>query len=434
MIPKRSFRALAHRNFRLFCLGQGVSLIGTWVQQVAASWLVFELTGSPLWLGVVAFAGQAPVFFLAPPAGVVVDRVRRHRLLLLTQSLAMLQAFALAALALSGAVEVWHVVALNLFLGAVTALDMTTRQAFLTELVAGREDLANAIAINSSMVNGARLVGPAVAGLVLARWGAGVCFLLNGASYLAVLAALLAMAVPLRPAGHRGPLWRGLWEGIAYAFGSDPIRSLLLLLAVVSMAASAYAALLPVIAAALPGGGAGTYGLLSAAAGVGALAAALLLASRRSVVGLGRWVVAAPGVLGLALVGLSFAGTAAVAAAALAVAGLAMMAHMAASNTILQTIVDDDKRGRVMSLYAAAFMGAGPVGSMAAGSLAEAVGVASALRLAGAVCLAGAVLFALRLPRLRAAVRPIYVRLGILPAPAPGAPATPVSVVAVPRS
>ncbi len=195
------------------------------------------------------------------------------------------------------------------------------------------------------------------------------------------------------------------------------------------MAASAYAALLPVIAAALPGGGAGTYGLLSAAAGVGALAAALLLASRRSVVGLGRWVVAAPGVLGLALVGLSFAGTAAVAAAALAVAGLAMMAHMAASNTILQTIVDDDKRGRVMSLYAAAFMGAGPVGSMAAGSLAEAVGVASALRLAGAVCLAGAVLFALRLPRLRAAVRPIYVRLGILPAPAPGAPATPVSVV-----
>ena len=340
MNPRRAFRALAHRNFRLFCVGQGVSLVGTWAQQVAAAWLVYEMTGSPLWLGLVAFAGQIPSFFLAPVAGVFVDRHPRRRLLLVTQTLAMLQAFALAALALTGAVEVWHVVVLNLALGAVTAFDMTARQVFLTELVASREDTANAIALNSSLVNGARLLGPAVAGLVLAGAGAGVCFLINGASYLAVLAVLYAIAVRPRAVPPRGKVWHELGEGLRYAFGFTPIRTLLLLLAVMSVAGAAQTTILPVVAANLPGGGAHTFGLLSASSGVGALAAALMLAARVSVAGLGRWLAAAPALFAAAMVGLSFAGSVPTASAALAVAGFAVMTHMAASNTVLQTIAE----------------------------------------------------------------------------------------------
>ncbi len=282
-------RALGHRNFRLFFLGQGISLIGTWMQQVAVAWLVLVLTGSPLWLGVVGFAGQIPALVLAPFAGVLVDRWDRYRLILLTQTLAMLQAFVLAALALSGTVEVWQVAVLSLLLGAVNAFDMTARQAFLTDLVERGEDLPNAIALNSSLVNGARLVGPALAGLLLAWTSPGVCFLVNGISYLAVLAALLALRVPRHqplPAGV--PLMRQLREGFAYAFGFAPIRALLLLLALVSLLGMAYSVLLPVFATEVLGGGAGTLGLLSAASGVGALGSAVVLAARRSVVGLGR--------------------------------------------------------------------------------------------------------------------------------------------------
>jgi MFS family permease len=426
---RRPFRALAHRNFRLFCVGQGVSLIGTWAQQVAAAWLVYQLTGSPLWLGLVAFAGQIPSFFLAPVAGVFVDRLPRRRLLLVTQTLAMLQAFGLAALALTGAVEVWHVVVLNVALGAVTAFDMTARQVFLTELVATREDTANAIALNSSLVNGARLLGPAVAGFAVAHAGAGVCFLVNGASYVAVLAVLFAIAVLGRAVPPRGRVWHELGEGLRYAFGFTPIRSLLSLLAVMSVAGAAQTTILPVVAANLPGGGPDTFGLLAAASGVGALAAALVLAARVSVVGLGRWLAAAPALFGAALVGLSFAGSVFTAAAALALAGFAVMTHMAASNTVLQTVAEEAKRGRVMSLYTAAFYGAAPLGSLAAGALAESAGLAPALWAVAGVGVAASAVFALRLPRLRELVRPIYVRLGILPEPGAAGPSTPVIVL-----
>jgi MFS family permease len=350
--------------------------------------------------------------------------------LLITQTLAMTQAFALAVLALTGVVEVWHVVVLNSVLGVVTAFDMTTRQVFLTEMVTAREDTANAIALNSSLVNAARLLGPAVAGFVLAHTSAGMCFLFNGTSYLAVIAVLLAMTVTHRkPTGTRGRVWADLGEGLKYAFGFAPIRSIILLLALVSVGSAAQTTLLPVIAAKLPGGGADTYGLLAAASGVGALTAALVLAMRVSVLGLGRWLAMAPGAFGLALVGLSFAGSVYTAGIALAFTGFAVMMHMAASNTILQTIAEEAKRGRVLSLYTAAFFGAAPLGSLTAGALAERIGLAHTLWLTAGLSVAGAAVFTFRLPRLRELIRPIYVRLGILPEPGPAAPGTPVLVL-----
>jgi MFS family permease len=414
---RRPLRALAHRNFRLFFLGQSVSLIGTWVQQLAMSWLVYQLTNqSPFWLGFITFLGQIPTLFLAPFVGVWIDRWNRHRLIVLTQTLSMLQAFALAALSYSDVVEVGHVVALSLFIGVVNAFDMSARQAFLTEMVRRREDVANAVALNSSMVNGARLAGPAVAAALLATKGPAFCFLVNGLSYLAVIAALLAMRVEPRPPILRHPhFWQGLRDGLVYAGGFVPIRALLLLSALVSVSGLAHTVLLPVFATDVFRGDAGTLGLLSAASGVGALVAAVVLAARRSVLGLGRWIAASPAVLAGALVGFSFADRLPAALPLLAVAGFALMAHLAATNTILQTIVSEDKRGRVMSLYMMCFMGVAPLGSLLAGWMAEHLGAASTLRIEAAACLFGSAAFTAALPRVRAVVRPLYVALGILP-------------------
>jgi MFS family permease len=418
-------RALAHRNFRLFLFGQGVSLIGTWMQQVALAWLVFELTGasadSAFWLGLVNFCGQAPALVLAPFAGVFVDRWNLHRLLLVTQTLMMLQAFAVAALALTGTADVPALIALSVVLGVVNVFDMTARQAFYATMIDRREDLANAIALNSSMVNGSRLVGPALAGLLLAETSAGVCFLVNGVSYLAVLAALLAMRLGPRPRPpHRGPVQAGLREGLSYAWGFAPIRAILLLLSLVSLMGMSYSVLLPVFAKDVLRGGPAEYGLLGAAAGVGALAGALLLAARHSVLGLGRWIALTPALFGAALVGFSFSDKLGLSLPLLVVAGFAMMVHMAASNTVLQTVVDEDKRGRVMSLYTMAFLGTLPLGSLLAGSLAHQIGAPGMVRLGGACCVVASLLFAVQLPRLREKVRPIYVRMGILPEVAAG--------------
>jgi MFS family permease len=417
MPARSSFRALGHRNFQLFFAGQSVSLIGTWMQQVALQWLVFLLTESAWWLGVVGFAGQIPAFILGPFVGVVVDHVNRHRLIVLTQTLAMLQAFALAALAWSGITEIWPFVVLSVVLGVVNVFDMTARQAFMTEMVTNREDLANAIALNSSVVNGARLVGPMLAGLLLARTSPAVCFLFNGVSYLAVLAALLAMrVVPVeRPRPSLRALRTGLRDGLRYAFGFPPIRAILLLLALVSMAGMSYSVLLPVFARDVFRGDAKTYGLLNTCAGLGALAGAVYLAMRTSVLGLGRWIFLASGLFGAALVGISFSTAVGVAYVLLIVAGFGMMVHMAASNTILQTIVEEDKRGRIMSLYTMAFLGMAPLGNLLAGFLAERIGAAHTVRAGGCVCIAGALIFARQLPYLRTLIRPIYVKMGILP-------------------
>jgi MFS family permease len=418
-------RALSHRNFRLFIFGQGVSLIGTWMQQVALAWLVFVLTGSSarssFWLGLVGFCGQAPALVLAPFAGVFVDRWNRHRLLLATQTMMMLQAFAVAALALTGRADIPSLLALSLFLGVLNVFDMTARQAFYTEMLDRREDLANAIALNSSIVNGSRLVGPALAGLLLAQTSAGFCFLVNGLSYLAVLAALLAMRLPARPRPVvTGRVLAGLREGLADGLGFSPIRSILLLLSLVSLMGMSYSVLLPVFASDVLHGGPTTYGLLGAASGVGALGAALLLAARDTVLGLGRWITLTPALFGAGLIGFSFSTSLWLSLPLLAVGGFAMMAQMASSNTVLQTIVDEDKRGRVMSLYTMAFLGTAPLGSLLAGWLADVINPQNTVRFGGACCVLGSLLFATQLERLRELVRPIYRRMGILPEIAAG--------------
>ena len=414
-------RALRSRNYKLFIGGQGISLVGTWIQQIAMSWLVYTLTHSAFLLGLVGFSSQIGMFVLSPLAGVVADRLNRHRMLVATQSLAMLQAFALGALVLTHAVAVWQIVALSLFLGVVNAFDMPTRQAFLIEMIEDRADLANAIALNSSMVNGARLVGPAVAGVLIAAAGVGACFLINAASYLAVIAALLAMRLAARvPHGPVRRIGHELREGFAYTFGFGPTRDIILLLALVSVAAMPYSTLMPIFAVQLLHGGPSTLGFLSAAAGVGALAGAVALASRRSVRGLGRWIPIACGGFGAALIGFAFSRSMALSLLLQALVGLAMLTHLAVSNTILQTIAGDEWRGRVMSFYGMAFMGMMPFGSLLAGALAHRIGAPRTVALGGAVCIAGAAVFAARLPALRRLVRPIYRERGIIPEVAAG--------------
>lgn len=412
-----SFRALRHRNFRLFLGGQIVSLAGTWMQQVALSWLVYRLTRSPLLLGLVGFAGQIPSLLLAPVAGVWADRGNRRRIVIATQALAMLQALLLAALVLSGHVSIGHVLALSVLLGLVNGVDVPTRQAFLVEMVTGRDDLANAIALNSSVFNAARLVGPAVAGFMIGLVGEGAVFLLNGLSYIAVIGALCAMRIRPRPrpAGPRETLRDTLTEGFRYAFGFPPIRALLLLVAVVSLMGVPFTVLMPVFATDILHGGPRTLGMLMASSGVGALFGALYLAGRPTVRGLGQVILLAVLVFGVSLVGFGLSGRLWLSMAALLTAGFGMMVQMASSNTILQTIVDDDKRGRVMSFYSMAFLGMVPFGSLLAGLLASRIGAPRTVALGGAACVAAGALFARALPALRAQVRPIYVRLGIVP-------------------
>jgi MFS family permease len=423
-------RAFADRNYRLFFAGQGVSLVGTWMTRLATGWLVFRLGGSDAaWLlGVVSFAGLAPAFVLGPLAGVLVDRWNRHTVLLVTQVLSLLQSAALAAVAFSagpGTGTIWLIVGLSILQGLVNAFDMPARQSLLVEMVARREDLPNAIALNSSLVNGSRLVGPALAGVVIAAAGEAWCFVVDAVSYLAVVAALLAMRLPPREqARATASIGRHLIEGVRYAFGFPPIRSLLLLLALVSFAAMPYSVLLPVFAADVLGGGPNTLGLLSAASGVGALAGALYLASRSSVIGLGRVIVAATFVLGFALIGFSRSGAVWLSAALLVLTGAGMMVQMAAANTLIQTMVDEDKRGRVMGFFGMAFQGAAPFGSLLAGWSAGFVGVRAVVLGSGALVLLGGLVFATQLSRLRRHARPVYARLGITPAVAGAESAT----------
>ena len=414
-------RALRHRNYRLFFGGQSISLIGTWMTRIATSWLVYRLSHSALLLGVVSFAGQIPTFLLAPFAGVWVDRWDRHRVLVVTQVLAMVQSFALAGLALAGVITVWHVLWLSIFQGLINAFDMPARQAFVVQMVEDRRDLSNAIALNSSMVNMARLLGPSVAGIVIAAVGEGYCFLADGVSYLAVIASLLMMKI----AGahivraHKSTLAE-LREGWDYVSGFAPIRSILLLLALVSLMGMPYTVLMPIFAARVLYGGPHTLGFLMGAAGLGALTAAFRLAARRSVLGLGRLTAISAALFGSALVGFSRSHWMWLSLILMFFVGLGMMQQMASSNTIIQTILEEDKRGRVMSYYAMAFTGMAPFGSLLAGVLASRVGAPNALLLTGACCVVGAIWFAMQLPALRRIVRPIYMELGIIPEMASG--------------
>jgi MFS family permease len=398
-------RSLRHRNFRLFLVGQGISLVGSWMQQVAMSWLVYRITGSPLWLGMIGCAGALPLLLLAPVAGVVSDRCDRKRLVFLTQSLAMIQAFLLAALALTDLVAVWQIVMLSAFLGIISVFDMTARQTFLLEMVPDPADLANAIALNSTLVNGARLLGPAIAGLTIALAGEAVCFLLNGLSYIAVLAALVAMRVPAVSRPAKAAFAKGLKEGIVYALSFAPIRSILLLLALVSLAGIPYGVLLPVFVSDVLHRDADTLGLLSATSGVGALAAAVYLAARKNLNGMGAELVINCAVCGIALMVFSFSSGLALALTASLVVGFTQMLLVAGGNTVLHAIVEEDKRGRVMSFFMMAVMGVAPIGSVLTGILADRIGAPLTVFAGGPICLVAAVLFASRLPYLRKVAR-----------------------------
>jgi MFS family permease len=414
-------RALRNRNYRLFFAGQSISLIGTWLTRVATSWLVYRLTGSALLLGIVGFAGQIPTFFLAPVAGVWVDRWNRHRVLVVTQVLAMIQSALLAALAWSSRMTVVHIAALSVAQGLINAFDMPARQAFVVEMVADRNDLPNAIALNSSMVNAARLIGPSVAGILIGLFGEGWCFAIDAVSYLAVIASLLAMRITVRPRAPRTTrVGAELAEGFRYVVGNVPIRSVLLLLAIVSLMGMPYTVLMPVVATQVLHGRAHTLGFLMAASGAGALAGALYLASRTTVIGLGRVIAIAAAVFGASLIGFSLSHVLWLSLVLMVPTGMGMMVQMAASNTVLQTLVDEDKRGRVMSFYAMAFFGTVPFGSLLAGTLAQRIGASNTIGIGGIACVVGAALFFRALPELRRLARPTYVRLGILPEIAEG--------------
>lgn len=413
-----ALRALKFRNYRLFFGGQSLSLIGTWMTRIAMSWLVYRLTGSAFLLGLAGFASQIPTFVLGPFAGVWVDRLDRHRVLVVTQVLSMLQSFALAALALPHRITVAEILWLSVFQGVVNAFDMPARQAFLHQMVERREDLPNAIALNSSMVNGSRLIGPSLAGLVIAAFGEGWCFLIDGVSYMAVIASLLLMEV-------RVPQVRRAAEGVAtelregwrYVTGFPPVRNILLLLALVSFVGMPYTVLMPVFATKVLGGGAHTLGFLMGASGLGALGSAAWLASRKSVRGLLRVIPTVAAIFGAGIIAFGFSRWLPLSLALLLFTGFGMMQQMAASNTILQTVADEDKRGRVMSYYAMAFQGTMPFGSLIAGWAADRIGAPATLAIGGLLCLAGAAWFVSRMGDVRRALRPIYTQLGIIPPP-----------------
>ncbi|HEY0780358.1 MAG TPA: MFS transporter [Gemmatirosa sp.] len=415
--PPSRLRALRSRNYRLFFTGQSVSLIGTWVTRIATSWLVYQLTGSAWWLGVVGFVGLLPTLVVAPVAGVLVDRWDRRRVLVVTQALSLLQSVVLAALVFTHTVTVAHIMWLQLVQGLVNALDTPARQAFVVQMVDDRADLPNAIALNSSMFNGTRVIGPAVGGALLAAAGAGWCFALDAVSYVAVLASLLLMRMAPRPA----PSTRGLAaviaelrEGLSYASGFPPVRSLLILVGLLGVFGMPYTTLMPEVASKVLHGGPHLLGWLMTAGGVGALGGALYLAGRPSVVGLGRVIGAGGLATGAALVAFSFATTAWLALAMLVLVGGAFMVTTASCNTILQTILPEALRGRVMALYTVAFLGTAPIGSLLAGALAARIGTPLTI-LAGAVgCLLSGGWFAQQRKHFSAHIRPIYIEQGIL--------------------
>ncbi len=413
---KNIYRSLQYRNYRLFFFGQSLSLIGTWIQRIAVPWLVYNLTGSVFLLGMVGFAGQIPTLILTPFAGVLIDRWNRYTILIVTQVLAMIQSLALAFLFFDKSINVWHIVLLSIFLGCINAFDTPARHSFVVDMIEKKEDLGNAIALNSSMFNGARLIGPSIAGILIALTGEGICFLLNGISYIFVIAFLLMMKIPPRKVEvQSGDVFQGLKEGFNYTFGFAPIRYIILLLALISLMGMPYTVLMPVIAKTTLHGGPHTFGFLMAAVGIGALTGAIYMASRKSVLGLITFIPLFATIFGLGLIVFSFSHLFLLSMVLMVVVGLGMLMQTTSSNTIIQTIVDDDKRGRVMSFYTMAFMGTAPFGSLLAGALASSIGVANTLLISGTSCVLGAAVFARKLPKLKEMISPIYVRMGIIP-------------------
>ena len=410
-----SLRAFNHRNFRLFFFGQSLGIIGYWVQQIAMSWLVYRLTGSALLLGATAFAGQIAVLVLAPFGGLWADRVDRKKLLIVTQTAAAIPAFALATLAWLDAVEVWHVIVMASLLGVVIAIDAPIRQSFLPEMVPNRLDLPSAIAFNSGMYNAARMIGPAIAGVLLAVSSEAFCFLVNGMTKLAALIPLVMMTIDTRGrATAHATIWKGFKDGAAYAWNMVPVRLLLPVVALVSFMATPYQALMPIFAAEVFAGGADTMGYLIGAAGLGGVAGIISLAARKELRGLLTWVVGACFSAGAALAVFAYSSEFALSMAMMMIVGAGIVVTVNGISTITMTIVEDGMRGRVMGFYSMAFLGMYPVGSLASGALASWIGAAHTLALGGASCVLCALWLWPRLPRLRQHIRPIYVRLGLI--------------------
>lgn len=411
-------RALSSRNYRLFFSGQSVSLVGTWITRIATSWLVYRLTGSAFLLGVVGFCSQIPTLLISPFAGVLIDRWNRHTVLVVTQVLSMLQSLALAILAFAGVINVTEILLLQLAQGAINSFDTPARQAFVVEMVEDRSYLANAIALNSTMVNASRIIGPSIGGVIIALAGEGWCFMLDAISYVAVIASLLAMHVTR---AEREPVTTHVMEelraGLRYIRGSLPIRTSLLLLAIVSMMSMPYTVLMPAIAIQTLHGDAHTLGFLMTATGIGAFLGALYLASRTSVLGLEDVSAAATVTFGLALIGFALSHVLWISLAILPIVGAGFMVQMASINTIIQTLVDERLRGRVMAYYVMAFLGTAPIGSLLAGTVAARIGSEYTILFGGAVSVAAGIWFASRLPTLRVVMHPIYIARGVMPAP-----------------
>jgi len=411
-----AWRAIRHRNFRLFVVGQGISVIGTWMTRLATSWLVYRLTHSALWLGVVNFAGQILSLLLGPFAGVWVERLNRRHLLLVTQAAAAAQSLALAALTLGRIITLPEIIGLAAFQGLINAFDMPARQSFLIQMVEDRNDLGNAIAINSSIVNGGRLIGPAIAGIVIAASNEGFCFLIDGLSYFAVIASLFMMHIASSaPLVVRSTLFEQMREGWDYVRTFLPIRTILTLFSLISLMGYSYSVLLPLFAGDVLHGGAATLGWLTGASGVGAFMSAITLALRKSVVGLTRMLQIASVLLGAALILLGFSHVFVLSLLLMVFIGFGMIQCASVSNTIIQTLVPEDKRGRVMSYYTMAFVGSAPFGALFAGSLAHRIGAPRTVMVTGAFVLAGSLWFSFELPGVRKIMRPIYQSMGLIP-------------------
>jgi MFS family permease len=411
-----AWRALRHRNFKLFFFGQSISVIGTWMTRLATSWLVYRLTGSALLLGIVGFAGQIITFLVAPFAGVLIERLDRRKLIVWTQIAAAVQSLALAALTLAHIITLTEIIALTALQGLINAFDMPARQSFLVQMVEDRTDLGNAIAINSSMANGARLIGPAIAGVVIGIVGEGWCFLIDGVSYIAVIASLLLMRIePLNIERKANTMLEQMREGWDYVSTFRPVRTILLIFALVSLMGYPYSVLLPIFAGQVLHGGAYTLGWLTTASGVGALISALSLAVRKSVVGLTRMIQISSATFGAALILFGLSHTLWLSLILMVFVGFGMIQSSSVSNTIIQTLVPEDKRARVVGYYMMAFFGTAPFGSLLAGALAHRIGAPHTVILTGAVCIAGSIWYTLELPKIRVVIRPIYQQMGLIP-------------------
>ena len=412
--PLPTLRALSYRNFRLFLSGQVCALIGYWMQSIAQGWLLYKMTESATLLGILGFASSLPILLLSPFAGLWSDRCNLHRVMFATQILEMLQAITIAALAVAGILAPWHIVTLAMILGILVAIELPVRHAYLLELVGNKADLPNAIAVTSLMANCGRLVGPALAGLVIASWGEPACFVINALTYTAVMISFLLIKVtPTVREPNTTPMLQGMREGFQYAWRSLPIRSLLLLLTAVGFLATPYINLMPVLTREVFAVGAREMGFMIGAAGLGAVSGTLYLATRSSVRGLVRLLTYAALAAGISLALVAHVKIVWLAIPLLAITGFGILATSVSVNMIVQTIVDDDKRGRVMALYTASFMGMAPFGALMAGALADVLGVAATLTIAGTCCALGALMLASRHPQIRGELRAVYARLGI---------------------